>query len=156
MNGMPGHQPRILIVYDDEENIGTRLAASLWLLGFRVEIAENAECGQITQVFHPDLVILEMLLRGTDGFEVAQRLRAGGRAVSVLLLSSALRIGDRAGSQLGPETFVASPFDLDEVVLRVQEILRCEDVAAHTEERILRYADLELDEIPPPRRRRTR
>jgi two-component system, OmpR family, response regulator len=148
--------PRILVV-DNEENVGARLSAALWLTGFKTEVAQSAaQCLRIAQAFRPDLVILDVLLRGTDGFRVAQRLRADHREVPIVFLSAASPAQDHvAGAMLGVNGYVANPSDLDEVVFRAQAILHRQP-APPVQERTLRYADLELDEVRHDVRRANR
>ncbi|MEU5156411.1 response regulator transcription factor [Glycomyces sp. NPDC021274] len=137
---------RILVV-DDEENIGALLSATLRLTGFEVEVARDAaEALRAADRFEPDLVILDVMLPDMDGFAVATRLRAT-RDLPVLFLTARDAVRDRVtGLTVGGDDYVTKPFDLEEVVLRVQAILRRAKAPAPPEDRVLRYADLELDE----------
>jgi two-component system OmpR family response regulator len=137
---------RVLVV-DDEENIGALLSATLRLTGFEVEVARDAaEALRAAARFEPDLVILDVMLPDMDGFEVAKRLRAA-RDLPVLFLTARDAVRDRVtGLTVGGDDYVTKPFDLEEVVLRIQAILRRAKTPAPPEDRVLRYADLELDE----------
>jgi two-component system, OmpR family, response regulator len=137
---------RVLVV-DDEENIGALLSATLRLTGFEVDVARDAaEALRAAARFEPDLVILDVMLPDMDGFEVARRLRAA-RDLPVLFLTARDAVRDRVtGLTVGGDDYVTKPFDLEEVVLRVQAILRRAKAPAPPEDRVLRYADLELDE----------
>ena len=137
---------RVLVV-DDEENIGALLSATLRLTGFDVEVARDAaEALRAADRFEPDLVILDVMLPDMDGFEVAKRLRAA-RDLPVLFLTARDAVRDRVtGLTVGGDDYVTKPFDLEEVVLRIQAILRRAKTPAPPEDRVLRYADLELDE----------
>jgi two-component system OmpR family response regulator len=143
----PEHKDRVLVV-DDEENICALMSATLRLTGFEVEIARDAaEALRAAARFEPDLVILDVMLPDMDGFEVAKRLRAAGRDLPVLFLTARDAVRDRVtGLTVGGDDYVTKPFDLEEVVLRVQAILRRAKTPAPPEDRVLRYADLELDE----------
>ncbi|HEX2145757.1 MAG TPA: response regulator transcription factor [Glycomyces sp.] len=147
MSETPERKDRILVV-DDEENIGALMSATLRLTGFEVEVARDAgECLRSADKFEPDLVILDVMLPDMDGFEVARRLRADGREVPVLFLTGRDSVRDRVtGLTAGADDYVTKPFDLEEVVLRVQAILRRAKVPVLPEDPVLRYADLELDE----------
>jgi two-component system, OmpR family, response regulator len=142
----PEHKDRVLVV-DDEENIGALLSATLRLTGFEVEVARDAaEALRAAARFEPDLVILDVMLPDMDGFEVAKRLRAA-RDLPVLFLTARDAVRDRVtGLTVGGDDYVTKPFDLEEVVLRIQAILRRAKTPAPPEDRVLRYADLELDE----------
>jgi len=137
---------RVLVV-DDEENIGALLSATLRLTGFDVEVARDAaEALRAADRFEPDLVILDVMLPDMDGFEVAKRLRAT-RDLPVLFLTARDAVRDRVtGLHAGGDDYVTKPFDLEEVVLRIQAILRRAKTPAPPDDRVLRYADLELDE----------
>ena len=147
MTEAPEHRDRVLVV-DDEENICALMSATLRLTGFEVEIARDAaEALRAAARFEPDLVILDVMLPDMDGFEVAKRLRAAGRDLPVLFLTARDAVRDRVtGLTVGGDDYVTKPFDLEEVVLRVQAILRRAKTPAPPDDRVLRYADLELDE----------
>ncbi|WP_026931410.1 response regulator transcription factor [Glycomyces tenuis] len=147
MSDSPQRKDRILVV-DDEENIGALMSATLRLTGFEVEVADSAAaCLRVAGRFSPDLVILDVMLPDMDGFEVAGRLKAAGHEVPMLFLTARHTVRDRiTGLTVGADDYVAKPFDLEEVVLRVQAILRRARAGVASEERVLRYADLRLDE----------
>jgi two-component system, OmpR family, response regulator len=142
--------PARVLVVDDEPNISALLSATLRLVAFEVRVAETGH-GALSAVaeFEPDLVVLDVMLPDLDGFEVARRLRAGGRAVPVLFLTARDSVEDRVvGLTAGADDYVAKPFSLEEVVLRIRAILR-RTQAGTPQERdptVLAYADLELDE----------
>lgn len=136
-------RPARVLVVDDEPNIRALLSQTLRLVSFEVETAETgAEAIAAARVFAPDIVVLDVMLEDFDGFEVARRL---GERVPVLFLTARDAIEDRVrGLTLGADDYVAKPFSLEEVVLRIRAILR----RSRTEDRgtdVLRYADLELD-----------
>ncbi|GLZ80464.1 DNA-binding response regulator [Actinorhabdospora filicis] len=136
-----------VLVVDDEPNIGALLSATLRLTGFDVRVAESgAEGVAVAGDYSPDLVILDVMLPDVDGFEVARRLRAGGRDVPMLFLTARHAVEDRvAGLTVGADDYVTKPFSLEEVILRVQAILR-RAKGTGADDGVLRYADLELDE----------
>ncbi|SDE43514.1 response regulator transcription factor [Glycomyces harbinensis] len=140
------NKDRVLVV-DDEENIGALMSATLRLTGFDVRVARSAaEALAAAAAFEPDLVVLDVMLPDMDGFEVAKRLRAE-RDLPVLFLTARDAVRDRVtGLTVGGDDYVTKPFDLEEVILRVQAVLRRTKAAAPAEDRVLRYADLELDE----------
>jgi two-component system OmpR family response regulator len=139
---------RILVV-DDEPNIGALLAATLRLVGLDVRVATGGhEALVMAEAYQPDLMVLDVMLPDIDGFEVARQLRNGGRAVRVLFLTARDSVEDRiSGLTAGGDDYVAKPFSLEEVVLRIRAILR----RGHPDDglggsALLRYADLEMDE----------
>jgi two-component system OmpR family response regulator len=141
-------QTKVLVV-DDEPNISALLAATLRLIGFDVRTAAAGSEALIAAAeFEPDLVVLDVMLPDLDGFEVAQRLRGGGRPVPVLFLTARDSVEDRiSGLTVGGDDYVTKPFSLEEVVLRIRAILRrCHIEPSTTDDGVLRYADLELNE----------
>ncbi|MFF4874732.1 response regulator transcription factor [Micromonospora sp. NPDC000668] len=139
-----------LLVVDDEPNISTLLAATLRLVAYDVRVAGSGRAAlAAVEEFAPDLVILDVMLPDLDGFEVARRLRAAGRPVPVLFLTARDTVEDRvAGLVAGADDYVAKPFSLEEVVLRIRAILRRtrSELPPTPDTRLLRYADLELDD----------
>ncbi len=146
--GSSGRAGRVLVV-DDEPNICALLSATLRLTGFEVRIEHGGRDALIAaEEYHPDLVVLDVMLPDLDGFQVAQRLRASGFPVPVLFLTARDSVEDRiSGLTVGGDDYVAKPFSLEEVVLRIRAILRRgRGDVGQGDDGVLRYADLELDE----------
>jgi two-component system OmpR family response regulator len=135
-------RPARVLVVDDEPNIRALLSQTLRLVSFEVRTAETgAEAVSAAREFAPDIVVLDVMLADIDGFEVARRL---GERVPVLFLTARDAVEDRVqGLSLGADDYVAKPFSLEEVVLRIRAILRRSHGASR--EDVMRYADLELD-----------
>jgi two-component system OmpR family response regulator len=149
--GSLGAAGRLLVV-DDEANIRALLSATLGLTGFDVRVAGGGrEALAAAAEFEPDLVVLDVMLPDLDGFEVAQRLRATDQPVPVLFLTARDAVDDRiSGLAVGGDDYVTKPFSLEEVVLRIRAILRrsatAKTASTGRPRRVLRYADLQLDE----------
>ena len=147
--GVPERQPKVLIV-DDEASIRALLSATLRLTGFEVKVASGGrEALAAAAEYGPDLVVLDVMMPDLDGFEVAQRLRTSGKPVPVLFLTARDSVEDRiSGLTVGADDYVAKPFSLEEVVLRIRAILRRSrpELDEPADAGVLRYADLELDE----------
>ncbi|MEV0130553.1 response regulator transcription factor [Dactylosporangium sp. NPDC050688] len=142
-------QPKVLVV-DDEASIRALLSATLRLTGFDVKVATGGrEALAAAADYAPDLVVLDVMMPDLDGFEVAQRLRTSGRPVPVLFLTARDSVEDRiSGLTVGADDYVAKPFSLEEVVLRIRAILRRSlgEQQQLVDGGVLRYADLEMDE----------
>jgi two-component system OmpR family response regulator len=137
-----------LLVVDDEPNIRELLAASLRYAGFDVVVAaDGSEALRAAARHDPDLVLLDVMMPGVDGFEVVRRMRGEGRDVPVLFLTARDSTHDKVtGLTLGGDDFVTKPFSLEEVVARIRALLRrAGNVAATASER-LSFGDIELDE----------
>ncbi|WP_188190848.1 response regulator transcription factor [Nonomuraea sp. SYSU D8015] len=135
-------RPARVLVVDDEPNIRALLSQTLRLVSYEVRTAATgAEAVAAAREFAPDIVVLDVMLEDFDGFEVARRL---GERVPVLFLTARDQVEDRVrGLTLGADDYVAKPFSLEEVVLRIRAILRRSRSLPPDD--VLRYADLELD-----------
>jgi len=138
-----------LLVADDDPNIVELLSASLRYAGFEVQTATDG--GQVLKVakqFDPDLVVLDVMMPGLDGFDVVRRLRSDGQRVPVLFLTARDATEDKVtGLTLGGDDYVTKPFSLEEAIARIRAILRrtgLEQPIGSTAR--LQCADLELDE----------
>ncbi|MEU7003166.1 response regulator transcription factor [Nonomuraea sp. NPDC046570] len=136
-------RPVRVLVVDDEPNILALLSQTLRLVSYEVRTADTGlRALSAARSFEPDIVVLDVMLPDLDGFEVARRL---GERVPVLFLTARDTVEDRVqGLSIGADDYVAKPFSLEEVVLRIKAILRRSN-AAREKEPILRYADLELN-----------
>lgn len=134
-----------MLVVDDEPNILDLLSAALRMSGFDVRTAASGLAALAeASAQSPDIVVLDVMLPDLDGYAVARRLRESGNQVPVLFLTSRDAVEDRiAGLAAGGDDYVSKPFSLEEVVLRLRAILR--RTQGTDEDRVLRYADLELD-----------
>ncbi|WP_370614651.1 response regulator transcription factor [Mumia sp. Pv 4-285] len=144
---MAGQGARVLVV-DDEPNITTLLSSTLRLVDLDVRQAHTGrDALSAVDAYDPHLVLLDIMLPDLDGLEVARRLRASDHRVPILFLTARGGVDDRvAGLTAGGDDYVAKPFSLEEVVLRVRAILRRSRPEAGEEDAVVRYADLELDE----------
>ncbi|MGN6089171.1 MAG: response regulator transcription factor, partial [Actinomycetales bacterium] len=138
-----------LLVVDDEPNIVELLSASRRFSGFEVATARTGtEALKVYKEFEPDLLVLDVMMPGVDGFDVVRRLRSEGRRTPVLFLTAKDATEDKVtGLTLGGDDYVTKPFSLEEVVARIRAILRrhglTEDVSDTGR---LTYADIELDD----------
>ncbi len=142
---MTDRLPRVLVV-DDEENITFLLDSALRHFGFDVCVASNGR-DAITQAekFAPDVMLLDVMLPDLDGFEIVRRLRLEGNKVPVLFLTARDTTEDKVrGLTLGGDDYVTKPFSLEEVVARIQVILRRQGTASGSSQ--LTFADLEMDD----------
>ncbi len=136
---------RVLIV-DDEDSILDVLRTTLKFVGYEVETATNGiEAMNKAPAFVPEVVLLDVMLPDTTGFDLLKRMRANGLDVPVLFLTARDAVEDKIeGLSLGGDDYITKPFSLEEVVARLDAVLR-RTRPARTEGP-LRYADLELDE----------
>ncbi len=115
---------RILIVEDDAP-LARVLRDNLVFEGFDVEWANDGnQALQRANEQPPDLVILDVMLPGRDGFELVGLLRQAGHTPIILLTARAEKADKLRGLNLGADDYVTKPFDLDELLARVHTVLR--------------------------------
>jgi two-component system, OmpR family, response regulator len=147
-NGVAAPEARLLVV-DDEPNIVELLSASLRYAGFDVDVARSGtEALQVARRTRPDLLVLDVMMPGMDGFDVVRRLRGEGLRFPVLFLTARDSTEDKiSGLTLGGDDYVTKPFSLEEVIARIRAILRRFAVErASTPDPRLSFADIDLDE----------
>ncbi len=143
---MAAPEARLLVV-DDEPTIVELLAASLRFAGFEVETAAGGlEAIETARTYRPDLLVLDVMMPGLDGFGVVRRLRQEGVRTPVLFLTARDATEDKVqGLTLGGDDYVTKPFSLEEVVARIRAVLRRASTSP-TAPAHLTFADIELDE----------
>lgn len=115
---------RILIVEDDVALLRV-LRDNFLFDGFDVACAgDGHEALARARAFAPDLVILDVMLPGRDGFALAPLLRRGGQTAVIMLTARSDKADKLTGLNLGADDYVAKPFDLDELLARVHAVLR--------------------------------
>jgi two-component system OmpR family response regulator len=135
-----------VLVVDDEDNITFLLEAALRHFGFEVAVARTGrEALAEIERFAPDVVLLDVMLPDLDGFEVLRRMRMDGVKAPVLFLTARDAVEDKVrGLTLGGDDYVTKPFSLEEVIARIQAMLRRQGMAGTSSK--LAFADLEMDD----------
>ena len=125
MNARESREESILVV-EDEEPIRELVATALRFTGFTVHTAVSGSSALAeARKAAFDLVVLDVNLPDLDGFEVCRRLRTGGDKVPVVFLTARDDPADlRAGFTGGGDDYVTKPFSLEELVLRIEAVLR--------------------------------
>jgi len=118
-----------ILIVEDEEHLADALSHNLQFEGYSTTHAEDGEEGlRLAQNIQFDLIILDVMMPKLDGFEVCRRLRATGNKVPILFLTAKSSDADRLlGLKLGADDYLAKPFLLEELMLRIQGIFRRQD-----------------------------
>src|SRR5205085_4399431 len=122
---IPVPMPRILIV-EDNPDLAYGLRTGLEIEGFDVQVAEDGETGlERARAWNPNLVMLDLMLPGMDGYRVLRTLREGGSDVPVLILTARGEEADKVlGFRLGADDYVTKPCGVLELLARVGALLR--------------------------------
>ncbi|OGU05934.1 MAG: DNA-binding response regulator [Geobacteraceae bacterium GWC2_58_44] len=134
---------RILIV-EDEDKTALHLKKGLAEMNIVSDVSPNGIDGLALAVKGDyDLILLDVMLPGIDGWEVVKRLRDGGKMTPVIFLTARDSVDDRiTGLRLGGDDYLAKPFAFSELAARIQTILRRSPVLQPD---LLRVADLEVN-----------
>ncbi len=121
-----GTRDEAVLVVEDEEPIRELVATALRFRGFRVETAgSGGEALAAARNAAYALVVLDVNLPDLDGFEICRKLRAGGDRVPVIFLTARDDPADlRAGFGGGGDDYLTKPFSLEELLLRIEAVLR--------------------------------
>ena len=135
---------KAILVVEDEHKTAAFIAKGLKESGFAVEIAADGQGGlALAKSGRFDLIILDVMLPGLDGWAVLTALRATETKVPVLFLTARDKVADRVrGLELGAEDYLVKPFAFPELLARVRTILRRE---ATRQDECVSIADLEID-----------
>jgi two-component system, OmpR family, alkaline phosphatase synthesis response regulator PhoP len=142
---------RILVV-EDQRDLALGLRANLEVEGYDVDVAGTGEEAlRIAADRAPDVVILDIMLPGIDGYEVLAKLRAMGLTMPVLMLTARAEEVDKVrGFRTGADDYVTKPFGVMELLVRIQALLRRgppreAQVPGASVPGLLRLGDVEID-----------
>lgn len=132
---------RILVI-DDDPKITAMLQRALTFEGYRVEVANEGYTGmQMIKNNPPELLILDIMMPGIDGWEVCQQVREGN-VTPILILSARDEVENKVkGLNLGADDYLGKPFALEELLARIQALLRRRVPMGN----IIQFSDLKMD-----------
>lgn len=117
---------RVLVI-EDEQKIAAALKRGLELKGYAVDAVHDADTGLSHAVDSDyDIILLDRMLPGSmDGVELARRVRAGGQSAPIIMLTARGSVSDKVeGLAGGADDYLVKPFSFDELVARIQALLR--------------------------------
>ena len=137
---------KVLIV-DDEPNIRDLLSTSLRFAGFSVHAVGNgADAVNAAEKGAPDIILLDVMLPDMNGFSVTKKLRSMGINAPVLFLTARDETADKVtGLTVGGDDYMTKPFSLDEIVARINAILR-RTKQVETEESVLEVGEIKINQ----------
>ncbi len=138
-----------ILIVDDEEHLADALAHNLQFEGFSTTVAYDGEEGlRLARTIQFDLVILDIMMPKLDGLEVCRRLRATGSRVPILFLTAKASDADRLlGLKVGADDYVAKPFLLEELILRIHGVFRRQEwySTSPADQEIFRFGENEVN-----------
>lgn len=148
---MAANKQKILIV-DDDENIAELISLYLTKECYDTKTVGDGESAlEELDAYHPDLILLDIMLPGIDGYEVCRRVRAKDQT-PIIMLSAKGEVFDKVlGLELGADDYMEKPFDAKELVARVKAVLRrfqpaeTQKAAPKKDEKIVEYPDLSIN-----------
>ena len=135
-----------ILVVEDDKALRDGLAMNFQLQGYRVITAEDGDEG-MKKAFdcRPDLIVLDIMLPGWSGLDILQELRQKAEEVPVLILSARDKVQDKIqGLGLGADDYVTKPFELPELLARVEAMLRRRRVDQGAEP-LVTFGEVEID-----------
>ena len=137
---------RILIV-EDNPDLAFGLRNNLEIEGYDIAVAEDGLAGlRDARATRPDLIILDLMMPGMDGYRVLRTLRDEGNSTPVLILSAKGEEADKVrGFRMGADDFVTKPFSLLELLARVEALLRRAPVGAAPSAEVYQFGSVLLD-----------
>jgi DNA-binding response OmpR family regulator len=135
--------PTRILVVEDDLSILTGVSMNLRYEGYEVIQAQDGKAGLQKAIdARPDLIVLDVMLPGLNGYEVLKELRERGLDVPVVVLSAKGMEQDKiAGLNLGADDYVAKPFGLNELLARIKAVLR----RRQRQTDALKFGDVKID-----------
>ena len=139
---------KVLIV-EDEQNIVDILSFNLGRDGYDTLEAYDGPTGlQLALEQNPDLVLLDLMLPGMDGFDVCKKIRESGSAIPIIMLTAREEETDKVlGLELGADDYITKPFSMRELLARVKANIRRVSMKSTVEEKTVDSGRLELGRV---------
>lgn len=139
-----------ILIVDDDRDVAQTIGITLKRRDFRVQVAYSGmEALRMLKHFRPDLIILDVMMPGLDGFEVSRRLRKDEETamLPIIFLTARGLDEDRIeGFRVGADDYVSKPFNPEELIMRIKAVLRrSQSMPAQESQGTLQVGRLKLD-----------
>jgi len=117
---------RKILIIEDEPNIRELVSYNLKAGGFLPLEAEDGICGmEMAETQKPDLILLDIMLPGKDGYEICKELRSAGNKTPIIMMTAKTDEIDKVlGLEFGADDYIAKPFGVRELMARIKAVLR--------------------------------
>jgi DNA-binding response OmpR family regulator len=140
-----------VLIVEDEQHLANGLRYNLQAEGYEVEIAGSAEDAMVlfeNRTKNYDVLVLDVMLPGVDGFSLASQLRAAGEFLPILMLTARGQAEDvLRGFEAGADDYLPKPFELTVLIARINALLRRREWLARDRD----SANLAARDLPPPK-----
>lgn len=135
-----------ILVADDDKNICELLRLYLAKEGYTVQLAYDGTAALAEfERSKPDMVLLDVMMPGMDGWEVCRKIRAAGQTPIIMLTAKGETYDKVLGLELGADDYIVKPFEPKEVVARIKAVLRRCAARAEEDKGVYDFPDLHLD-----------
>lgn len=139
-----------ILVVDDDQHIAELISLYLMKDGYDTqEVYDGKQALEEVTAYQPDLILLDLMLPGMDGYQVCAEVRKTSKVPVIMLTAKGETFDKVLGLELGADDYIVKPFDPKELVARVKAVLRRYDAGCAKEEeqdgQVLRYPDLEIN-----------
>ena len=140
-----GQKQKILIV-DDDLHIAELISLYVMKEGYEAaEVYDGREALQEAERFQPDLILLDLMLPGLDGYQVCAEIRKKSRVPIIMLTAKGETFDKVLGLELGADDYIVKPFDPKELIARIKAVLRRFEPRQEEKKEVLRFGDLEIN-----------
>ena len=137
---------KTVLIVEDEQNIVDILAFNLSREGYDTMEAYDGVTGlQLALEHNPDLILLDLMLPGMDGYQVCTEIRKNSRVPIIMLTAKGETFDKVLGLELGADDYIVKPFDPKELVARVKAVLRRYEPKQEEDKNVLKFGGLEIN-----------
>lgn len=136
-----------ILVVDDDRHIAELISLYLMKDGYETkEVYDGKDALKEFESYLPDLILLDLMLPGMDGYQVCTEIRKKSKVPVIMLTAKGETFDKVLGLELGADDYIVKPFDPKEMIARVKAVLRRYDSGGKQEDgEILRFPDLEIN-----------